>query len=158
MTFAFSYLNLGRLCFVAGTWRAQSVLLQWEWCVSVVLAATIPHLDLMISLVGTMSSSAIALVFPPMLEIVTYWNEPRRYGRYRWRIGKDILIMLFGVLGFFIGTITTLINIVHAFTQPLEREPCWLAWKYTIFYLHCMSLWLPRVKYVPDETRNLVLV
>lgn len=92
--------------------------------VTFVLAATIPHLDLMISLVGTMSSSAIALVFPPMLEIVTYWNEPRRYGRYRWRIGKDILIMLFGVLGFFIGTITTLINIVHAFTQPLEREPC----------------------------------
>lgn len=92
--------------------------------ISVLLAATIPHLDLMISLVGTLSSSAIALVFPPMLEIVTYWNEPRRYGCCRWRIGKDILIMLFGILGFFIGTITTLINIVHAFSEPAEHEPC----------------------------------
>jgi len=93
-------------------------------CVSVVLAATIPHLDLMISLVGAISSSAIALVFPPMLEIITYWNEPRRYGCYRWRVGKDILIMLFGILGFFIGTITTLINIVHAFSEPKHVEPC----------------------------------
>ena len=88
------------------------------------LAATIPHLDLMISLVGAISSSAIALVFPPMLEIITYWNEPRRYGCYRWRVGKDILIMLFGILGFFIGTITTLINIVHAFSEPKHVEPC----------------------------------
>ena len=95
-----------------------------SWCVSVLLAAIIPHLDLMISLVGTLSSSAIALIFPPMLEIVTYCEEPQRYGRYRWRIGKDILIMLFGILGFFIGTVTTLINIVHAFTEPPKREPC----------------------------------
>jgi len=95
-------------------------------CVSttVLLAATIPHLDLMISLVGTLSSSAIALVFPPMLEIVTYWNEPAHYGRCRWRIGKDILIMLFGILGFFIGTITTLISIVQAFREPSKSEPC----------------------------------
>jgi len=78
----------------------------------------------MISLVGTLSSSAIALIFPPLLEIVTYWNDPHRYGRYRWRIGKDILIMLFGILGFFIGTITTLINIVQAFSERPEREPC----------------------------------
>ena len=78
----------------------------------------------MISLVGALSSSAIALVFPPMLEIVTYWHEPWRFGRYRWRIGKDVLIMLFGVVGFFIGTATTLINIVQAFTERPTREPC----------------------------------
>jgi len=91
---------------------------------TVVLAATIPHLDLMISLVGTLSSSAIALVFPPLLEIVTYWNEPAQYGRCRWRVGKDILIMLFGILGFFIGTITTLVSIVQAFREPSQIEPC----------------------------------
>jgi len=78
----------------------------------------------MISLVGALSSSAIALIFPPLLEIVTYWHEPARYGRYHWRIGKDVLIMLFGILGFFIGTITTLISIVHAFSERAEREPC----------------------------------
>jgi len=94
-------------------------------CVNaVVLAATIPHLDLMISLVGTLSSSAIALVFPPLLEIVTYWNEPHRFGPCRWRIGKDILIMLIGILGFFVGTVTTIIKIVQAFTERQHPEPC----------------------------------
>jgi len=90
----------------------------------VLLAATIPHLDLMIALVGALSSSALALVFPPLLELVTYWNEPLGYGRCQWRVGKDILIMLFGILGFVIGTLTTLINVVQAFTEPPEREPC----------------------------------
>jgi len=78
----------------------------------------------MIALVGTLSSSAIALIFPPMLEIVTYYHEPARYGRFRWRVGKDVLIMLFGILGFFIGTVTTLVSIVKAFSERAEREPC----------------------------------
>ena len=90
----------------------------------VVLAATIPHLDLMISLVGTLSSSTIALVFPPLLEIVTYWHDPARFGPAHWRVGKDVLIMLFGILGFVIGTVTTLYSIVQAFRQPAQREPC----------------------------------
>jgi proton-coupled amino acid transporter len=78
-----------------------------------VLAIIIPCLDLVISLVGALSSSAVALIFPPILEIVTFWSVPHGLGRYRWKLAKDILIVLLGIVGFVVGTVTTLISIVR---------------------------------------------
>ena len=91
------------------------------------LAATVPHLDLMISLVGALSATAVSLIFPPLLELVTYYQEPCLYGRCYWRVYKDVLILLFGIFGMVIGTVTTLVNIVNAFTEPTTRERCLMA-------------------------------
>lgn len=87
-----------RICFVVMTF---------------VLAIIIPCLDLVISLVGALSSSAVALIFPAILEIITFWSIPCGLGRYRWKLVKDILIMLLGIIGFVVGTVTTLISIVQ---------------------------------------------
>ncbi|KAK2170350.1 hypothetical protein LSH36_3g17049 [Paralvinella palmiformis] len=73
------------------------------------LAITVPHLDLMISLIGALASSALALIFPPIIHIMAFWPD----GDLRWwHIVKDVIIVLFGLLGFLTGTVTTIMKIV----------------------------------------------
>ncbi|ELU12760.1 hypothetical protein CAPTEDRAFT_170430 [Capitella teleta] len=78
-----------------------------------VMAAVIPHLDLMISLVGAVSSSTLALIFPPILEILTLW--PDELGRCKWRLVKDVLLIAFGVLGFLAGSFVSIYEIIKTF-------------------------------------------
>ncbi|XP_040170575.1 proton-coupled amino acid transporter-like protein CG1139 isoform X1 [Anopheles arabiensis] len=76
-----------------------------------ILAAMIPNLGAVISLVGAVSSSTLALIFPPLIEIVTFW--PDKLGRHYWVLWKDIAIMVFGILGFIFGTYTSVAQILN---------------------------------------------
>lgn len=78
------------------------------------LAAAIPNIGLFISLVGAVSSSTLALIFPPIVETVTFWPNT---GRYHWRAIKCLLIGVFGLVGFITGTITSLQGIVDMFVN-----------------------------------------
>ena len=84
-----------------------------EVSISVVLAAVIPKLDLMISLIGALASSALALIFPPVIEMLTLSSD--EFGTCRWKLIKDVIIMTFGIIGFFTGTVTTILRIVESF-------------------------------------------
>ncbi|KAL1386048.1 hypothetical protein pipiens_012900 [Culex pipiens pipiens] len=79
--------------------------------VTFTLAAIIPNLGAFISLVGAVSTSTLALVFPPLIEIVTFWPG-RQYGRWNWIFWKDVAIACFGMSGFLIGTSTSVTQIV----------------------------------------------
>lgn len=74
-------------------------------------AALIPNLSGIISLVGAFSSSALALIFPPFIEIITFW--PDQLGKYNWKLWKDIAIIVFGITGFAFGTYASLENILQ---------------------------------------------
>lgn len=76
------------------------------------LAALIPDLGAVISLVGAVSSSALALIFPPLIEIITFWKVG--LGRYNWILWKDIAIVVFGLLGFGFGSYSSIENILNA--------------------------------------------
>lgn len=78
------------------------------------LAAAIPNIGLFISLVGAVSSSTLALIFPPIVEVVTFWPDT---GRYHWTAIKCVLISLFGFLGFVTGTITSIQAIIDYFVN-----------------------------------------
>ncbi|XP_034135082.1 proton-coupled amino acid transporter-like protein CG1139 isoform X1 [Drosophila guanche] len=75
------------------------------------LATCIPNLGSIISLVGAVSSSALALIAPPIIEIITYYHVG--YGRYNWMLWKDFLILIFGLCGFVFGTWASLAQILN---------------------------------------------
>ncbi|OBS78983.1 hypothetical protein A6R68_18628 [Neotoma lepida] len=74
-----------------------------------VLAILIPRLDLVISLVGSVSSSALALIIPPLLEVTTYYSE----GLSPLTIIKDALISILGFVGFVVGTYESLCELIQ---------------------------------------------
>ncbi|XP_035290557.1 proton-coupled amino acid transporter 1-like isoform X1 [Anguilla anguilla] len=73
------------------------------------LAVLIPELDLVIALVGSVSSSFLALILPPILQILTFHNE----GLPAWVLLKNITISLIGIVGFAAGTYITMNEIVN---------------------------------------------
>ena len=75
------------------------------------LAAGIPQLDNFISLLGAISSSALAIIFPPLLHILTF----KGHGLGACSVLKDIFIISVGILGFLFGTYTSILAIIKGF-------------------------------------------
>ncbi|ELW64359.1 Proton-coupled amino acid transporter 3 [Tupaia chinensis] len=78
-------------------------------CLTCISAILIPRLDLVISLVGSVSSSALALIIPPLLEITTFYSE----GMSSVTIAKDIMISILGFLGCIFGTYQALCELAQ---------------------------------------------
>ena len=75
-----------------------------------ILAILIPRLDLVLSLVGSLSGSALALIIPPLLEVTTYYSE----GMSPITIIKDALISILGFVGFVMGTYQALDELIQS--------------------------------------------
>ncbi|XP_049541876.1 proton-coupled amino acid transporter-like protein CG1139 [Anopheles darlingi] len=99
---------------------AETVLRLATVLLTFVLAAIIPNLSTFISLVGAVSTSTLALVFPPLIELLTVWPNPRP--GYRWLILKDALIIAFGASGFFFGTAKSLSMILDGTPDELASD------------------------------------
>lgn len=70
---------------------------------TVVMAVVIPNLGAFISLVGAVCLSMLGLIFPSIIELVTYYEEPG-LGRLNWRLWKNLFLICFGLVGFVTGT------------------------------------------------------
>jgi proton-coupled amino acid transporter len=72
----------------------------------------VPNLGPLITLIGAVCLSTLGLMFPALIEIVTYWERPGM-GRYNWRLWKNLLLILFGVIGFITGTYVSIVEFNH---------------------------------------------
>lgn len=80
---------------------------------SVLLAVAIPRLGLFISLFGAFCLSALGLAFPAIMELCVLW--PNNLGKGNYILIKDILLIIFAVIGLVAGTYTSIRDIVYSF-------------------------------------------
>ncbi|ESN92740.1 hypothetical protein HELRODRAFT_96051 [Helobdella robusta] len=91
--------------------------------ITYVLAAIVPYLELVISLVGALVSTSVALTIPALLDIIlcssiyNYDNLQASNVQPQWfklKILKNVLIVFVGVLGTVVGSVVTISAIVRA--------------------------------------------
>lgn len=81
----------------------------------VCIAELVPALGLFMSLIGALCSTALALVFPPMIELLIKRDDNKGPGV--WLFTKNIVILLLALLGFSTGTYESLSQIVTHFNE-----------------------------------------
>ena len=95
------------------------------------LAMAIPDLDGFISLIGAVASSALALIFPPLIEMLVFWRGRGTVTRFLccehlwplWVI-KNVAIVLLGILGMLFGTGTSVYAIYQFFKDHPPEQSC----------------------------------
>ncbi|KAF5289666.1 hypothetical protein FQR65_LT11783 [Abscondita terminalis] len=78
------------------------------------LAVSIPYLESFITLVGAFSSSAVALIFPPILDLVNASSTSRLTP---WIIIKNVLILVIGFAGCIAGSIESIKKIIESINK-----------------------------------------
>jgi len=83
------------------------------------LAISVPQLDNFISLVGATFAAALALIFPPILYLMCFWQQKVT----TIEILKVLTISFLGIVGMVTGTIISVEAIIEGFAYDLdERE------------------------------------
>lgn len=80
---------------------------------AVTIAELVPHLNIFISLIGAFCSTALALFFPALIEIVLSYGTPEGPGRIV--LIKNSFIMLLALIGFLTGTYESMSALIKAF-------------------------------------------
>lgn len=82
------------------------------------------YLDLLISLVGSLASAALALIFPPLFEILTYWPERHNNKKFWLMFIKNLFLAFVGFTGFIAGTTVTIIKLVEKLSAHSQEGSC----------------------------------
>jgi len=82
------------------------------------MAVSIPKLEIMIPLVGVTSGTLCALVYPPIFQIITFWEDwkieltpTKRYIK----IGFNLVVVLIGILAIICGVYANILEIRKSF-------------------------------------------
>merc|ERR1711990_257804 len=82
------------------------------------LAIAIPDLGDFIALIGACASSLLALVFPPLIDLLTNRSVSPL------SLTKNIFIMSFGIVGGIVGPVTSIMSVVAVLTSPEGEDEC----------------------------------
>lgn len=73
----------------------------------------VPHLNVFISLIGALCSTALAMFFPALIQIVLSYGTPDGPGAFLWV--KNGFIMLFALFGLTTGTYESVNELIIIF-------------------------------------------
>ncbi|CAD7090733.1 unnamed protein product [Hermetia illucens] len=76
------------------------------------IAELVPKLNLFISMIGAVCSTALALVFPPVIEMILSWGNISK-GPNGWMLLKNTCILLVALLGFSTGGFESISSLVN---------------------------------------------
>lgn len=82
---------------------------------TIIISVIVPNLGPFMSLIGAITLSTLGLIFPAMIETITYWNDSG-LGRFQWRLIKNVLLVVFGMIGFLTGAYVSILDIIEATT------------------------------------------
>lgn len=119
------YMELGFRCALVVVTCKYNILQNWlladnfVYLFTVALAEGIPYLNHFISLIGAISSTALALIIPPILDFAVKWSVSEVNA---WTVVKNILILIIGVIGCITGTYASIVEIVNAIKHGDETS------------------------------------
>lgn len=77
---------------------------------TVAIAIAVPNIGPFISLIGAAGLSTLGLLFPSIIEIITYYKQPG-YGTCLWVLWKNLFLILCGIAGFIAGTYVSIVEL-----------------------------------------------
>ena len=79
------------------------------------LAATVPWLELLVSLLGAVKMSTLSLMAPAIIDSAAHWNSGDSKLHFIYRSSKNIAIFAIGFLACVVGTYISTLEIVKKF-------------------------------------------
>lgn len=77
---------------------------------TVIASITIPTLEPIITLVGSICFSTLGLLFPSIVDTIVRWGN---LGRWQWRFYKNTLISLLSLIALVSGTYGSILEIIQ---------------------------------------------
>lgn len=82
------------------------------------VAFLVPSIAQIMSFIGAFCLACMGMIFPGLIHLVTFYEEPG-YGKGKWILIMDSILIFLGILGFFVGSITAFIDIIENFSLEL---------------------------------------
>ncbi|XP_016988957.1 glutamate transporter polyphemus [Drosophila rhopaloa] len=74
-----------------------------------------PNLGPLLSLVGAFTISLLNLVFPALIEICLYYPPDYTYGKLKWKLVKDIFLVVIGTIILVQGTVFSIFDMIKEY-------------------------------------------
>lgn len=94
---------------------------------TVVLAVSVPRLNLMMDLVGSISGTALSIILPALIHIAAFWEDTSGSSK-AFLVTVDILLIIIGLIASASGSYFSFIAIVQSFSNlELSHPASWSA-------------------------------
>uniref|UniRef100_A0A1B6M4J2 Amino acid transporter transmembrane domain-containing protein n=2 Tax=Graphocephala atropunctata TaxID=36148 RepID=A0A1B6M4J2_9HEMI len=82
---------------------------------AVLVACALPDLEPFVGLCGAICYSTLGLLFPSVIDLVTFWEDKEYMGPGRWKLYKNLFLMLMWFVALTAGTQASVVKIMETY-------------------------------------------